>query len=203
MIRSLFRALPADPAYRRSLISVSALLIAMNVGAWFWALITFAGQPVLLGVAIVVYGLGLRHALDADHIAAIDNVTRKLLREGQRSASIGLWFALGHSTVILLATAAVVAAAGSLSHLQGFREIGGTISTMVSGIFLLLVAAMNICIFLAIVRTVRRVRAGYTIEEANSTRCSPGTGFSPGYFDRCSAASPNHGTWGCSGSCSG
>jgi len=165
MIRILLRALPADPAYRRNLTGVYALLIAMNLGAWLWALIAFAGQPVLIGIAVVVYGLGLRHAVDADHIAAIDNVTRKLLRDGRRSASIGLWFALGHSAVILLATALVVAAAGHLSHMDAFREIGGVVSTLVSGLFLILVAAMNICILLAIVRTVWRIRAGLVIED--------------------------------------
>lgn len=77
--------------------------------------------------------------------------------------------------MILLATAAVVAA-GSLSHLQGFREIGGIVSTLVSGLFLLLVAAMNICILLAIVRTIRRVRAGYAIEEGELDTLFAGTG---------------------------
>lgn len=176
MIRSLLGALPADPAFRQNLILVYGLLAAMNVGAWCWALVAFAGHPVLIGVGIVVYGLGLRHAVDADHIAAIDNITRKLLQDGRRSASIGLWFALGHSAVILLATAAVVAAAGTLGRLQGFREIGGIVGTAVSGSFLLLVAAMNVCILLAIIRTVRRVRAGHKIEEAELNTLFAGNG---------------------------
>lgn len=162
---SLLRALPADPAFRANLIAVYSFVGILNLGAWVWALVVFAGQPVLLGVGVVVYGLGLRHAVDADHIAAIDNVTRKLLHEGQRPASIGLWFALGHSTVILLATAVVVSAAGSLSRMPAFREIGGIVSMGVSGVFLLLVAVMNTCILLAIIRTIRRVRAGHAIAE--------------------------------------
>lgn len=176
MIRMLRRALPDDPAYRRNLVLVYALLISMNVGAWLWALIAFAGEPVPIGIAVVVYGLGLRHAVDADHIAAIDNVTRKLLQGGQRSASIGFWFAIGHSAVILLATAAVVTAAGQLSQLHAFREFGGIVSTAVSGIFLLLVAAMNICILLAIFRTVRRARAGQVIEAAELDTLFSGNG---------------------------
>lgn len=163
MIRSLLRVLPADSDYRRNLLAVYASLAVLNVGAWLWAIVAFRGQPVLLGVGAMVYGLGLRHALDADHIAAIDNVTRKLLQDGRPSASIGFWFALGHSSVVLLATAAVVLAAGSLAGLHAFGEVGGIVSTAVSGLFLLLVAAMNICIFLAIIRTIRRVRAGHAV----------------------------------------
>jgi high-affinity nickel-transport protein len=176
VIASLLRALPADPAYRRNLVSVYGLLTAMNVGAWLWALIAFAGQPVLLGIAVIVYGLGLRHALDADHIAAIDNVTRKLLQDGRRSASIGLWFALGHSAVVLFATAAVAAAAGTLDRLNAYREIGAIISTAVSGLFLLLVASLNICILLTILRTVRRVRQGHAVEAAELDTLFSGNG---------------------------
>jgi nickel/cobalt transporter (NiCoT) family protein len=176
MMRSLLRALPTDPAYRRNLVAVYGVIAVMNVGAWLWALVAFAGQPVLIGVGVIVYGLGLRHAVDADHIAAIDNVTRKMLREEWRSASIGLWFALGHSAVILLATAVVVGAAGRLTHLQAFREIGGVVSTAVSGVFLLIVAAMNVCILLAIVRTVRRVRAGHVVGEGDLDTLFAGTG---------------------------
>lgn len=160
MISALSRVLPADPAYRRSLVGVYALLAAMNIGAWLWALIAFAGEPVLMGVGVVVYGLGLRHAVDADHIAAIDNVTRKLMQKGERSASVGLWFALGHSAVIFLATAIVVVAAGSLTRLEGYREIGGLVSTAASAVFLLIVAITNICILLTIIRTMRSVRSG-------------------------------------------
>ncbi|MDH7972834.1 HoxN/HupN/NixA family nickel/cobalt transporter [Sphingomonas sp. AR_OL41] len=176
MIQSLRNVLAADRAFRQNLVIVSGVIAAMNVGAWLWAFIAFAGQPVLIGVGVVVYGLGLRHAVDADHIAAIDNVTRKLLQDGRRSASIGLWFALGHSTVILLATAGAVAAAGSLNHLQAFRAIGGIVSTAVSGLFLLLVAAMNICILLAIIRTVRRVRAGHAVEAGELDTLFAGNG---------------------------
>lgn len=165
-----------DPAYRRELIAVYTLLTVLKVGAWLWALLMFRGQPVLLGIAVVVYGLGLRHAVDADHIAAIGNVTRKLFQEGRWSASIGFWFALGHSSVILLATAAVVLAAGRLGRFQAVREIGETLSMAVSGVFLLLIAAMNICILLAIIRTVRRVRAGEIVKPAELTVLFAGNG---------------------------
>lgn len=176
MIGSLLRSLPSDPAYRRNLLSVYAVLAVMNVGAWAWALIAFAGQPVLIGVAVIVYGLGLRHAVDADHIAAIDNVTRKMLLDGRRSAAIGFWFALGHSAVVVIATAAAVGVAGRLNALQGLRQIGGLLSTAVSGVFLLIVAALNICILMAIVRTLRRVRSGHAVEAAEFDALFAGNG---------------------------
>ena len=73
----------------------------------------FYDKPAPLGVSLVIYGLGLRHAVDADHIAAIDNVTRKLMRSGQRPVSVGFYFALGHSTVVIIVAAIVATTLGS------------------------------------------------------------------------------------------
>ena len=84
--------------------AIYVLLIAANVAAWAWALIAFHDHPVLLGTCFLAYSFGLRHAVDADHIAAIDNVTRKLMQEGKRPLAVGLFFSLGHSTVVVLAT---------------------------------------------------------------------------------------------------
>lgn len=176
MIARVLRTLPDSRAFRQNLYVIYAVLGAVNIGAWCWALLAFAGQPVLLGVAVVVYGLGLRHALDADHIAAIDNVTRKLLQQNRCSASIGFWFAAGHSAVVLLATAIVVTAAGRLDHFEAFGKLGGFLSAGISGTFLLMVAAMNICILRAILRTVRRVRAGHAVEEAELDLLFSGNG---------------------------
>ena len=76
-------------------------LVLANLLAWAWALIAFRDHPVLLGTAFLAWVLGLRHAIDPDHIAAIDNVTRKLVQEGQQPISTGFWFALGHSPLSL------------------------------------------------------------------------------------------------------
>jgi high-affinity nickel permease len=81
--------------FRRRLAVLFASLGVANLLAWIWAVTTFADQPVLLGAAVLACSLGLRHALDADHIAAIDNVTRKLMQEGTRPLAVGLFFALG------------------------------------------------------------------------------------------------------------
>ena len=145
---------------RARLIGIYGLLAVLNVGAWLWALVAFHDRPALIGIALVVYGLGLRHAVDADHIAAIDNVTRKLMQMKQRPVAVGFFFALGHSTIIVVVAAAVALAVGALGSFQSFQNFGGTISTAVSALFLLAIAAMNIAIFVSVYRSYRRVRAG-------------------------------------------
>jgi nickel/cobalt transporter (NiCoT) family protein len=157
--RSL-RLISDEGSLRGRLIGLYSILAVLNIGAWLWALVAFRDRPVPLGVALVVYVLGLRHAVDADHIAAIDNVTRKLRQENKRPLSVGFFFALGHSSIIVIVAAAVAAAATMLGRFQSFREIGGTISTSLSALFLLAIGAMNIVIFIAIYKNYRRVRAG-------------------------------------------
>jgi high-affinity nickel-transport protein len=162
-IKRLFDRPPSD--LRARLMLVYAALFALNVGAWLWALIGFRDHPAMLGVALLVYGLGLRHAVDADHIAAIDNVTRKLMQTGQRPVAVGFFFALGHSTVVVIACAGVAIAASLLGSFESFQEIGGLIGTLVSAFFLFAIAAMNIVILAALYRTWRKVRAGAAYEE--------------------------------------
>ncbi len=149
-----------DEAFRRRFALTYGVLAAMNLGAWAWALASFHDRPVLLGVAAVTYGLGLRHAVDADHIAAIDNVTRKLMQSGQRPVAVGFFFAIGHASVVLLVTAAVVGAANMLGAFRALQSLGGVISTIVSAVFLFAVAAMNMTIFAGVFRSLRRLRAG-------------------------------------------
>src|ERR1700743_3884998 len=115
---------------RPRLITLYAVLIAANLGAWAWALIAFRHHPLLLGTALLAYGFGLRHAVDADHIAAIDNVTRKLMQEGKRPVPVGSFFALGHSAVVILA-AAVIAGTAQAFSFERFKGVGGVISTSV------------------------------------------------------------------------
>jgi high-affinity nickel-transport protein len=139
-------------------------LVAVNAAAWAWALVAFRDFPVLLGTATLAYSFGLRHAFDADHIAAIDNVTRKLMQDGQRPVGVGLFFSLGHSTVVILATIGIATAAFAFAdQLEAFKGIGGTIGTVVSTLFLLAIAAANFTILLAIRRTFVKVRAGEAV----------------------------------------
>jgi high-affinity nickel-transport protein len=133
--------------------SLFGALLAANVAAWLWAWAVFHDRPVLLGLAFLAWSLGLRHAVDADHIAAIDNVTRKLVQAGRRSLSVGLFFALGHSAVVVIAVAVLALAAPSLqAALEGWREVGGLIGTLVSAFFLFAIAAVNLVIFRSVWR---------------------------------------------------
>ena len=146
---------------RNRTIGIYAILIPANLLAWLWALIAFRDHPVLLGTALLAYTFGLRHAVDADHIAAIDNVTRKLMQSGKRPISVGLFFALGHSTVVIVASILVALTVSALqSKFEGFREIGGLIGTGVSAFFLLVVALANIVILVSVFRLFRAVKRG-------------------------------------------
>src|SRR5580693_9213231 len=131
----------ASPDVRARIVAIYALLAVFNLSAWAWAFIAFRHFPLLLGTALLAYSFGLRHAVDADHIAAIDNVTRKLMQDGKRPVAIGFFFSLGHSTIVILASAAVAATALAFKQqFESFHEIGGTIGTLVSALFLLAIA---------------------------------------------------------------
>src|SRR5271166_77485 len=127
--------------FRARVAAVFGLLVAVTVAAWIWASCAFRGNTVLLGTAIVAFTLGLRHAADADHIAAIDNVTRKLMQDGHRPLSVGFFFALGHSTVVLIASLGIFLTATAIeTHLSQFREIGAIFGTLVSALFMVVIA---------------------------------------------------------------
>lgn len=151
---------------KRRVIGVYVLLILANLGAWVWALLLFRDQPVLLGTALLAYGFGLRHAVDADHIAAIDNVTRKLMQEGKRPVSVGFHFAMGHSLVVILASVGIALTTNALAgRFEYFRRFGGVVSTLVSTVFLLTIAVLNIIILIGVWRSYRQVRRGEAFVE--------------------------------------
>jgi high-affinity nickel-transport protein len=138
-----------------------ALLIGVNVGAWIWALIAFHNYPVLLGTALLAYTFGLRHAVDADHIAAIDNVTRKLMQQGKQPVAVGFFFSLGHSTIVFgLSVVIALTSVAIKNRLSSFEAIGGIIGTGVSAFFLLAIAVANIIILISVCRTFQHVRRG-------------------------------------------
>jgi high-affinity nickel-transport protein len=121
----------------------------------------FATRPLLLGTALLAYTFGLRHAVDADHISAIDNVTRKLMQEGKRPVSVGLFFSLGHSTVVIGLSVAIAVAATFVTHtMPRLQAVGGLIGTSVSALFLYAIALLNVLVFVEIAATFRRVRRG-------------------------------------------
>jgi nickel/cobalt transporter (NiCoT) family protein len=149
----------------RKLTCIYAMLIGFNVAIWALAFIEFADRPTLLGTALLAYILGLRHAVDADHIAAIDNVVRKLMNENKRPLSVGLFFSLGHSTVVVLATVAIAFSAASLqARFATLRGTGGVIGTAVSATFLLLIALINVMILRNVWSSFQHVRRGASME---------------------------------------
>ena len=146
---------------KAKVIAIYAFLLAFNLGAWFWAFAAFHRFPVLLGTAFLAYSFGLRHAVDADHIAAIDNVTRKLMQQGKRPVAVGLMFSLGHSTIVIVGSIALAATALVLQHhFDGARAIGGVIGTLASALFLFAIAIVNLIVLQSVYRSFRRVRRG-------------------------------------------
>jgi nickel/cobalt transporter (NiCoT) family protein len=152
--------------FRGRIVFIYGFLIFANVSAWVWVFVEFAHQPVLIGTAVLAYSLGLRHAIDADHIAAIDNVTRKLMQEGKRPVAVGFFFALGHSSVVVLASLAVALTASALNDkLAAYREIGGIIGTSASALFLFIIAIANLIVLRGVYRAFRLVERGNSVTE--------------------------------------
>jgi high-affinity nickel-transport protein len=165
MLSSARRVLTTSSALRNRIIRVYAFLIAFNVGAWAIAILASFQYPILLPTALLAYAFGLRHAVDADHIAAIDNTTRKLMQDGQRPVGVGLFFSLGHSTIVVGLSVLIAISAGIVSDIPTFREIGGLIGTSVSAVFLLVIGTINLLVFIDIYRMFRRVSAGGAYDE--------------------------------------
>jgi nickel/cobalt transporter (NiCoT) family protein len=160
------------PAEWGRMAAMAGTIIGLNVAGWGMLAAALGGHYHIdrttvfgVGTGALAYTLGMRHAFDADHIAAIDNTTRKLVNEGKRPLSVGFFFSLGHSSVVFLL--AVLLNFGirdldeqvknSSSHLQYTTNI---IGTLVSGFFLFLIAALNVVILISIVKVFREMRAG-------------------------------------------
>ena len=159
LLSSVFDSIAAST--RRRVVAIYIVLLLMNVSAWMWAFLAFRHYPVLLGTAFLAYSFGLRHAVDADHIAAIDNVTRKLMQEGRRPVTVGFMFSLGHSTIVVLGSIAISVTALSLQHrLNAAKHIGGVIGTLVSTLFLFGIAIVNMAVLRSVYLAFRRVRRG-------------------------------------------
>jgi nickel/cobalt transporter (NiCoT) family protein len=170
---------------RYKVIGIYALLIAANVAAWLWALAAFHAYPLLLGTAFLAYTFGLRHAFDADHIAAIDNVTRKLMQEGKRPVAVGLFFSLGHSTVVVgLSIAIALTTAALQSQFDTFKSVGGVIGTLVSALFLFVIAFANVLVLISIYRAFRNVKNGGRFVEEDLDLMLANRGFMARIFRR-------------------
>jgi high-affinity nickel-transport protein len=162
-MQSLVRGLITDgqSSTKTKIATLYLGLAAFNLGAWCWASVAFHRFPVLLGTAFLAYSFGLRHAVDADHIAAIDNVTRKLMQQGKRPVAVGLMFSLGHSTIVIIGSLALAATALALQHrMDAVRQVGGIVGTAVSALFLFAIAIVNLLVLASVYRSFQRVRRG-------------------------------------------
>jgi high-affinity nickel-transport protein len=159
---------PLSRRDRLAIAGVAAAVVFLNVLGWGVLTVLVASQ---IGLGVTAFTLGVRHAFDADHIAAIDNTTRKLIADGQRPLSVGFWFSLGHSTVVfvlsLLLSFGVRALAGQLEDdSSGLRHVTGLIGTSVAGLFLCLIALVNLVVLAGIVKAFRAMRTGGLDETA-------------------------------------
>ena len=159
-LRRLHRSF--SPGERRRLGGFLGLVALLHLAGWGLLLGYGLRHPAFLALGGVAYTFGLRHAFDADHIAAIDNTTRKLLQDGRRPMGAGFFFSLGHSTVVLLITAALgVAASLLVADVKGPLDgYGSLLGTLVSGVFLLLIGVMNLVILFDVLGVYRQMRQG-------------------------------------------
>jgi high-affinity nickel-transport protein len=156
---------------RTKIADIYGLLVAGNVAAWGWALITFRDSPLLLGTAFLAYSIGVRHAFDADHLAAIDNVTRKLMQEGKRPVTVGFFFSLGHSTVVAaLAVLIALTTTALADRFVAVKDIGGMIGTSVSTLFLFAIGAANIFVLIQVYKAFKSVKRGGRLLEEDLDR---------------------------------
>jgi nickel/cobalt transporter (NiCoT) family protein len=164
------RKLWADmaPGQKARLAGLYGFLVLLNLLLWGVALAVFHRYPLLLGTAFLAYSFGLRHAVDADHIAAIDNVTRKLMAEGQRPVGVGFFFSLGHSTIVFGLSAAVAMTALAIrTRFAAIEDFGTLVGTLISAAFLLAIAIVNLVILSSVIAVFRRVKAGGVYAEGD------------------------------------
>lgn len=156
---------------------MAGFILLLNVVGWGVLTLFVAPRHYELGatgvfrLGVTAFVLGMRHAFDADRIAAIDNTTRKLMAEGQRPLSVGFWFSLGHSTIVfflcLLLSLGVRALAGAVEDdSSALHEATGLIGTSFSAVFLYLIGIMNLVVLVGIVKVFRRMRRGEFDEAA-------------------------------------
>lgn len=165
MIATMGHALRGEGTKKRA-VTLYAVLIGFNVIVWGLALLASIQYPVILGIAAIAYGFGLRHAVDPDHIAAIDNTTRKLMQEGQRPVATGFFFSVGHSTIVILLSVSLAFATSYIkTNLPQFKATGSVIGTSVSALFLLVIGAINLIVLVDVFKQFRKVKAGGTYED--------------------------------------
>jgi nickel/cobalt transporter (NiCoT) family protein len=168
-----------DASQRRTLLMMLGVVAGLHVLGFVILLAVVAPSHYNLGVSgtftvgigVTAYTMGMRHAFDADHISAIDNTTRKLMSEGKRPMSVGFWFSLGHSTIVFALTFLISVGVRSLdgpvkNDDSNLHQVTGWIGTGVSGVFLYIIAALNVVILIGIVKVFREMKTGRYDEAA-------------------------------------
>lgn len=139
-------------------VRIIALLVLANTAVWAAVGVVLRYHPALISPAVLSYTLGLRHALDADHISAIDLMTRRLIASGQRPVTVGTFFSLGHSTIVIVTCIVVAATSGALrDRFDNFQYVGGIVGTSVSAAFLILLCLGNSWVMYRLVNRLRAV----------------------------------------------
>ncbi|CAK97137.1 uncharacterized protein An12g04470 [Aspergillus niger] len=152
------RRLPGLKKVPLPAIAIILFIAFINVVVWIAAAIVLRYYPSLVSNAVLSYTLGLRHAFDADHISAIDLMTRRLLATGQKPVTVGTFFSLGHSTIVIITSIVVAATAAAISsRFDSFSTIGGIIGTSVSAAFLILLGLMNAYILFKLYKQMQKV----------------------------------------------
>lgn len=142
------------------------IVIFLHIIGFSFLWIAGKDHHILFGMGILAYTLGLRHAFDADHIAAIDNTVRKLLQQRRDPVGVGFYFSIGHSTVVfLMAVLLGISVKWAKSELPHFQDIGGTIGTLVSGFFLVLIGILNLIILVSLIKLFAKLRHQRVNEE--------------------------------------
>jgi len=148
-----------------------AAVAALHAVGWGLFFLSAHRYPALAGLGTLAYTFGLRHAFDADHIAAIDNATRKLLSQGKRPLGVGFFFSLGHSTIVLSLAAGLALAARTVKgQIPALRSYGASVGASVSGTFLCLIGILNLIVLLDIVRIYRELKRGEHDEQRLEAR---------------------------------
>jgi nickel/cobalt transporter (NiCoT) family protein len=139
----------------------AAAIVLLHVAGWALFFHYAHRYAPLAGAGLTAYLFGLRHAFDADHIAAIDNTTRKMLAQGRRPMGIGFFFSLGHASVVFALVAALsLATRAADTRIPAFQHYGGYVSAGVSGSFLWIIGILNLVVLLEVVRIFREMRGG-------------------------------------------
>jgi nickel/cobalt transporter (NiCoT) family protein len=158
------------PEIKTHLTIIFAILFLFTIFVWLFAFLQVKTYPLFFGLVVIAYGLGLRHAVDPDHIAAIDNTTRKLIHDGKKPVGTGFFFSLGHSTIVILLSIGIIYSTAFIQHnLPEYKQIGSLIGTIVSSLFLIIIGTINLLSLIGLFKLWRKTQLGKRISNKSLT----------------------------------